>query len=162
MSPSARLGTAVLLLLASGLPARAQTVDATLTADLGAIARLSLSPAAISFADADPDTSPQVTAAPLSITAKARARQGSTVTLTVLASDELRSGVAVIAASNLTWTAAGLGFVAGTLSTSTPQVVASWTGSGVRSGIQTYALANRWTYVAGTYSLSLVYTLAAP
>ena len=156
-----------LLLIASlaiAAPAGAQTATSTFSANLGGIAKLSFSSNALSFPDADPDTVPLIAAGggAITITAKARASLAATVTLTVLAADDLRSGVDTIPASALTWTGSGAGFINGTVSRATPQVVASWTGSGIRTGTQTYRFQNSWSYRTGTYSVSLLYTLASP
>jgi hypothetical protein len=150
--------------LAIAVSAEAQTATSTFSANLGGIAKLSLSSNTLSFPDADPDTVPLIPAAggAITITAKARASLAATVTLTVLAADDLRSGVDTIPASALTWMASGAGFVNGTVSRATPQVVASWTGSGIRTGTQTYRFQNSWSYRTGTYSVSLLYTLVSP
>jgi hypothetical protein len=142
----------------------AQASTATLSASVTTVAKLTLSTTSLSFPDADPDSIPQIPSSggPLLITAKARANPGAQVTLTVQASDELRSGVSVLPASNITWTATGAGFVAGTLSASAPVTVATWTGSGVRSGTQQLYFRNLWTHPTGTYTVSLLYTLSAP
>lgn len=144
--------------------ARAQTSTATLSANIQPLARLTLSSSSLTFPDTDPDILAQVSAVggPISITAKGRASSGAQVLLTVLATDDLRSGLDVIAASALTWTATGAGFVAGTLSKTTAALVAQWTGSGVRSGTQTWLFRNEWTYVTGTYTATITYTLSAP
>jgi hypothetical protein len=159
--------------LAAATPAWAQkggpnagpeTITATLSANLTTLAKLTLSATTLTFPDANPDIAPQVAAVegPLSITAKARATAGSQVLLTLQATDDLRSGIQTIAASAITWTATGAGFVPGTLSKTTPVTVAQWNGSGVRSGTQTLMFENLWTYATGTYTCSLVYTLTAP
>src|SRR4029079_9751071 len=121
-------------------------------------------PNALSFPDADLDPVPLIAAAggAITITAKARASLSATVTLTVLATDDLRSGVDTIPAAALTWTGSGAGFVNGTVSRAAPQLVASWTGSGIRTGTQTYRFQNSWSYRTGTYTVSLVYTLVSP
>jgi hypothetical protein len=158
-------GAAILLLAGGASRAAAQeTVVATLTANLGGIARLTVSTNTLTFPDADPDTIPRVASIPPVVTIAAKARAGwlATVTLTVAVSDDLRAGVVTIPASELSWTAAGPGFVGGTLNRSTPQLVASWSGSGERTGSQQYVFANRWSHPAGTYSLTLVYTLLSP
>jgi hypothetical protein len=82
--------------------------------------------------------------------------------LTVLASDDLRSGVTTIPANAITWTATGTGFVGGTVNRTTAQTVGSWTGSGSFNGSQQYLFRNLWTYSTGTYTLTLVYTLTSP
>ncbi len=156
---------AIIVFVSIVCPAHAagQTSTATLNAAFTSLARLSLSSASLTFADADPDATPQVAATPASmlITASARAPRGGTVTLTVQANGDLRSGVTTIPASALTWTATGSGFVGGTVSSAAPQLVASWTGSGVRTGAQRYYFQNLWTHPTGTYSLTLLYTLSA-
>lgn len=154
----------ILLALFTTAPAAAQTASATLSADLGARARLSLSTSSLSFPDSNPDLFPQVQASSgaVTITAKGRATEGSTVTLTVRASADLRSGIDTIPSSAITWTASGPGFVPGTLSATADQVVGSWTGSGVRVGTQNYRFQNLWTYPSGTFTTSLLYTLTSP
>jgi hypothetical protein len=84
------------------------------------------------------------------------------VTLTLNAGTNLTSGGDTIAISNITWTAGGDGFVAGTMAVSSEVPVASWTGSGNRSGTQTFAMVNSWAYTPGSYSASATYTLTAP
>ena len=144
--------------------ASAQAATATLSANVGTIAKLNLSTATASFPDADPDAVPQIptSTGPILITAKSRANPGVQVVLTLQAADDLRSGVNVIPASNITWTATGAGFVGGTLSKASPVTVATWTGSGVRTGSQQLYLRNLWTHPTGTYTVSLLYTLSAP
>ena len=153
-------------LVVSGAFAGAATLSrtATATATVTAVAKLSLSATTLAFANADPDTTASIpaTGGALTITAKARTTIGSTVTLTVLATNDLKSGTDTILATNLTWTATGTGFVAGTLSKTAAQSVGSWTSSGNWTGTQTYALANSWTYATGTYTTTLTYTLTAP
>ena len=158
-----RLRTTVLLLfLAAVPPAHAQVATATLTANINGLAKLSFSTNSIAFPDGDPDVFPQLEAPAITVTARARAGLGTVVSLTVQASDDLRSGVNTIGADAVTWVATGPGFTAGTLSRTDPQLVASWTGSGVRTGTQTYRFRNRWTYAYGTYTTSLLYTLTSP
>lgn len=157
-------GLLLIAALVGAAPASAQSATSTFSANLGGIAKLSLSSTTLSFPDADPDTVPLVAAATgaITITAKARAGLAATVTLTLLAADDLRSGVDTIPASALTWVSSGAGFVNGTVSRDTPQVVGSWAGSGIRTGTQTYQFQNSWSYRTGTYSVSLLYTLVSP
>ena len=140
------------------------SATATLSVSLGSQARISVSPASITFPDADPDLVPQVTAlpGPIAITTRARATRNTVVTLTIQATDDLRSGVTVLPASLITWTTSGGGFVAGTLSRTSPQIVGSWVGSGIRTGTQSFLFENRWSHPTGTYSVTLMYTLTAP
>ena len=146
-------------------PAAAQQITdtATLNATFNGLARITFSSSTISFPDADPDFVPSIPASqgPITITAKARTSPNGSVTLTVLASDDLRSGVNTIPAANVTWTATGSGFTNGTLSAASPQLVATWTNSGVRSGTQTFFFRNLWSYAVGIYSLTMMFTLTA-
>ena len=166
MAVSRRLLTAVLVWTVAVPPARpaAQAATGTMSASVGPIVKLNLSTASASFPDADPDAVPQVPTAggPILITAKSRANPGTQVVLTVQAADDLRSGVNVIPASNITWTATGSGFAGGTLSKLSPVTVAIWTGSGIRTGSQQLYFRNLWTHPTGTYTVSLLYTLSAP
>jgi hypothetical protein len=82
--------------------------------------------------------------------------------LTLQSIDDLRSGVTVLPASLITWTAAGPGFLPGTLSRSAAQTVGTWTGSGIRSGSQSFYFENRWTHPPGIYTITLVYTISTP
>lgn len=157
-------GVVALLLAACVKPALAQTQSGTVTATVSTIAKLTVSSTTLTFPDANPDVAPQVAPAQgaLSITAKARATNGSQIVLTVQASDDLRSGLDVIPASAIAWTATGSGFNAGTLSRIAPVALAQWTGSGVRTGTQTLSFQNLWSYSTGTYSCTLFYTLTGP
>ena len=154
-----------LVLMIGAVPAAAQSLtdSATLNASINSQARLSLSTLSINFPDADPDTVPSVQGAPgaVTITAKARTSGNGAVTLTVRATDHLRSGLDTIPASQITWTAAGSGFSGGTLNATTAQIVAAWTGSGVHTGTQTFFFKNLWTYAAGIYTLTMTFTLTA-
>jgi hypothetical protein len=154
---------AIALLAACPLPAAAQTQTATLNASIMEMARLSLSNGSLSFPDADPDTVPQIAAStgPVTITAKARATPGGAVTLTVRASDDLRSGLDTIPASSITWTATGAGFAGGTLSRTTDTLLGEWIGSGVHVGSASFRFQNLWTYPTGTYTLTMTFTLSA-
>lgn len=137
----------------------------TASAVVAGLTKLSFSSLTLTFGDANPDAVALVPASggPLAITAKSRATPGSAVTLTVEALDDLRSGTDVIPASALAWTGAGDGFVVnGIVTRGAARTVASWAGSGVRAGTQTYTLQNSWTYAPGTYTLTLTYTLTAP
>ncbi len=159
-----QLGFLLLVLLATGVvPVAAQTDTATLNASINGLARLSLSTFTLSFPDADPDTVANIPASqgPLTITAKARTSVNGAVTLTVMATDQLRSGLNTIPASNITWTVSGSGFSSGTLSAASAQTVAGWTGSGVRTGTQSFFFRNLWSYATGTYTLTMTFTLSA-
>ena len=151
------------LLLAQGA-AGPQTASATLSLNLGSHARVALAATTLMFPDADPDLVPSVTAVPQSIeiTAKSRTPRNAQVSLTLQAADDLRSGVNTLPASLIRWAATGSGFVPGTLNRASAQTVATWTGSGVRSGSLSFAFENKWTHPPGIYSVTLIYTMSTP
>ncbi len=156
---------AVLCLVPWPAPAQTRSRSHTVRHSVVARSRLAMSPTALSFPSADPDAVPLVPAAggALVITVKASVAPGDPVTLTVVANDDLRSGLDAIPASALQWTASGTGFTpSGTMSTTVPQAVGSWTGSGSFSGQQSYVLVNSWSYPTGSYSATLTYTLTTP
>lgn len=154
----------LLSLAATPAVAAAQTRTATVNVSIDGVARMSLSVNAITFPDSNPSLVTQVspTSGPLTITVKARTPLNSTVRLSVLASDDLRSGVRTIPASTITWTTSGAGFVPGTLNRTTPQAVGTWIGSGARTGTQSLLFANSWNHPAGTFTLTMTYTLSSP
>jgi len=159
------VGTAAIALAAlQPLTAASTTSSVTMSATVSATAKLSVSAATLTFPNADPDTTPSIAATEgaVTVTAKAKTSTGSTVTLTLLSGADLTSGTDTIAISNMTWTVSGAGFVAGTMNKTTAQTVASWTNSGNRTGTQTFALANSWSYPTGSFSATATYTLTAP
>lgn len=148
-------GTALvgLLLFAAAVPAAAQRLD------------LGITPASIVIPTGDPDSVPVVSSAPAIVEYRVRQNDSNPWVLTVLASGDLVSGAATIAISDVTWVATpSPPFRNGTLSSSVAQTVAAGTGSVPRptSGSITFRLPNSWTYDAGIYTQSLVFTLSAP
>jgi hypothetical protein len=143
---------------------RTSTRTVTLSTNIAARAKLQFGLLAMSFPDADPGSVPSDPANvnPLSVTSSARTGASSTAMLTCLASGDLISGINTIAISNITWTATGAGYVAGTMNRTTAQTAGSWTGSGQRTGTFSYFLVNSWSYAIGNYSTSINYTLTAP
>jgi len=139
------------------------TGSVDVTANVGAAARLTLSAGAISFANSNPDTVPSIPAsAVINVSARARTAAAGNVTLTVLADQPLTSGSDTIPDAAVTWTATGAGYAAGTMSSTVAQTLGSFTGPSNNNGTQSYALANSWTYVPGTYTMTVTYTLSAP
>ena len=125
---------------------------------------LSVSPASISFASADPDVSPLVAAAPIVITVRVRQNPGPW-TLTVLAGGDLNAGPATVDITNVTWTATPAPpYQNGTLSKTVAQQLAAGTGNvnPAQNGSVTFRLANSWTYSAGNYTQTVIFTLSAP
>ena len=128
---------------------------------------LSVSPATISFPTADPDVVPTISAAP--ITVQVRVRQLVPIVgqwqLSVLANGDLVSGSSTIPVTNVTWNATPAPpFQNGTLSRTTAQRMAGGTANEnpAVNGSVTFRLANSWTYIAGTYTQTLVFTLSSP
>ncbi len=143
--------------------AATDTKSVTVNATVSATAKLTLGAAVVNFPDADPDTTPVITVTAITVRAQGKTAAGNNITLTVLATDDLKTaGGDTIAISNITWAATGSGFVAGTMNKTTAQSLGSWAGSGDRNGTQTYSLANSWGYATGSYTTSVTYTLTAP
>jgi hypothetical protein len=125
---------------------------------------LSISPASITFASADPDVSPTVAAAPIVVRVRVRQNAG-TWTLTVLAGGDLIAGPSTVDITNVSWTATPAPpYQNGTLSKTVAQRMASGTGNvnPAENGSVTFRMANSWTYSAGTYTQTLIFTLSAP
>jgi hypothetical protein len=153
---------AVLMMSTSAFAQQTDSKSVTVTAQVNAKARLDLDASSTSFDDPDPETVSTYTAVtPIGVTVKARTTAAGTVTLTVQASDDLKTTASdVIPIANLTWTASGL--TPGTMSKASAVTLGSWAGPGTHSGTQTYKLVNSWSYVTGTYTTSITYTLTAP
>ena len=158
------LTAAAIVLLPLQVYAQAiDTATVSVSATVSAKAKLTLGSTAASFADADPDLTPLLSATAISIDVKSRTSAAGSVTLTVLAGDDLLNVANdPIAINNLTWTVTGTGFAAGTMSKTVAQSVGSWSGGGTQSGTQTYKLVNSWSYKTGSYGASITYTLTAP
>jgi hypothetical protein len=152
--------------LALPIVASAATDNQTLTINASVLARakLVLAPSIINFADADPDVTPSIPATENSVNviSTVRTTTAGAVTLTCQANGDLVSGGDVIPIGNVTWTAGGAGYVAGTMNTAAPQAVGSWTGSGSYVGTNDFFLANSWAYNIGAYTQTVTYTLTAP
>jgi hypothetical protein len=139
------------------------TTNVTVSATVAATAKLTLGGTTVTFDDKDPDTFPSIAAneGAITIVAKGKTTTGSNITLTLQAAGDLISGSDAIPITNVTWTATGGGYAAGTMSNSAV-TVGSWANSGNRSGSVSFALANSWAYATGNYSVSATYTLTAP
>jgi hypothetical protein len=125
---------------------------------------LSVSPTTISFPTADPDISPVVIAAPITVSIRVRQNTGPWQ-LTVLAGGDLVSGGSVIDITNVSWTATPAPpFQNGTMSKTVAQRMAAGTNNvnPAENGSLTFRLANSLTYSAGIYTQTVVFTLSAP
>jgi hypothetical protein len=152
-----------LLLAAEAAFAASDQKNLTVNASIESLATLALGQSAIHFTNADPDTTPSIAATENAVTvsSKVRLTTGNTATLTHVAGGDLTSGSDTIAISNVTWTASGTGYVAGTMNKTTGQSAGSWTTNGNHTGTFSYFLANSWSYAVGTYTATTTYTLAA-
>lgn len=163
-----KIGKIIIALLALSLLAAGEAWAATSTANLtinytiASRADLTLGATSITFPDSDPNSNPTVTAGPVTVTASVRTGATSSPGLTVVTGGDLVAGTNTIPIGNITWTATGTGFVAGTMNKTTAQSAGQWTGSGSYSGSFTYALVNSWNYDTGSYSATATYTLTAP
>ena len=158
-------GIGAVLLCSTQAFAQAATAGASVTvsATVSPKAKLTVGAASVTFNDADPDVTPLLTATlPLSLNVRARTAAASNVTLTVQSGGDLTNADSeTIPIANLTWTATGTGYAAGTMGTAASSL-GSWTGGGNELGAQTYRLVNSWTYRTGTYTATITYTLTAP
>jgi hypothetical protein len=151
----APVSAVIVLIAAAWWPAvaTAQKVDVTLT------------PSTVSFQSADPDTTPVVTSPTVSVRYRVQQNAGAQWRITVLATGDLVTGGASIPVSNVSWIATpSPPFQNGILSATVEQLVASGTGNVVppETGTMTFRLVNSWTYAAGVYSQSFVFTISAP
>jgi hypothetical protein len=124
---------------------------------------IAVKPAAITFPPADPDTAPVVAAASVEITYRVQQWNGPW-SITLLAAGDLISGGASVDISNVSWIATpSPPFQNGTLSKTVAQRLASGTGQVPnRRGQITFRLANSWSYAAGVYTQTVIFTLSAP
>jgi hypothetical protein len=150
--------------LASPAAAFNTTAEVGVSAPLASSAQLSITPSSINFPNADPDTVPSIPATenPVTVIANAQTNGNKTVTLSVIANGDLIFGSSTIPIGNVTWTASGSGFQAGTMSKTTPQTAGNWQRSGSRTGTFSYFLKNSWSYATGNYTQTITYTLTAP
>jgi len=125
---------------------------------------ISITPVTTTFPLSDPDTVPIIAATATQITYRIRQNDGPW-TLTVLANGDLLAGPSRVDISNVTWVATPAPpFQNGVLSKTVAQRLASGTGTvnPVRQGQVTFRLANSWTYTAGLYTQTIVFTLTTP
>ena len=126
---------------------------------------LAISPAVITVPSADPDTMPVLSSSPVQVTYRVRQNNRQTWLLTVVANGDLVSGASTIDISAVSWIASpSPPFQNGTLSKATAQTVATGPGNvaSPSTGTLTFRLANSWTYDAGIYTQTLVFTLSTP
>jgi hypothetical protein len=125
---------------------------------------LTVSQPTVAFVAGDPDTTPSISANPIVVTVRVQQNSGPWQ-LSVQTGGDLQSGTSSIDAAQVTWTASpSPPFQNGTLSKVSGQTMASGTGNvnPAMSSSVVFRLANSWTYSAGLYSQTVVFTLSAP
>ncbi|MBZ5554077.1 MAG: hypothetical protein LAO21_15280 [Acidobacteriia bacterium] len=154
----------MVLFISSSVFAASSPATLTINATVAARAELVLAPTTINFADASPTTTASVPADnPVAVTARIRTGRATAATLTVTSAADLTAGTDTIPISNVSWTASGAPFIAGTMNKATPQSAATFAnGSGLFGGTFNFFLANSWTYNTGAYTATVTYTLTAP
>lgn len=155
------LASAALLLMSSEVSAQTVNQPLAVSVTIGSRAQLTLSTANLVIPDGDPATVASLVAPGLTVTVGARTASAQPINLTVLASGDF-TGSGTIPIGNLSWATTGTGFNLTGTSATTAQPVGQWTGSGLRTGVQTYSLLNDWAYAPGTYATTLTYTLVVP
>ena len=126
---------------------------------------LSINPAVMSIPTADPDSTPVLVSSPVQVNYRVRQNNRQTWLLTVVANGDLVSGPSTIDIGMVTWIATpSPPFQNGTLSKATAETVATGAGNvaSPSTGTLTFRLANSWTYDAGIYTQTLVFTLSTP
>jgi hypothetical protein len=110
----------------------------------------------------DPVALPQAPASPASFTVNVTTNAVANWVLTVEATNQyLDTSTRSIDCRNISWSATGTSYRNGVLSASSAQTVAAAAGSGSWDGTLSFEIANLWTYVSGSYSDTIVYTLTA-
>ena len=141
---------ALVILLALGSEAGAQTLT------------LTLSRSSFTYPSGDPDAMPTVSSPSINVTYRVRNNAGRNWHLAVRANGNLArtGGGASIPTTNTTFTGT---IGSGTLS-NTDQTLASGTGNVNPALVRsiTFTLQNLWTYSAGTYTQTIVFTLSVP
>jgi len=125
----------------------------------------SITQSSISFSDADPDTTPSITAPTVTVNYQVTGNKNGNWLITVISGNDLLSGSTAIPITNVTWTATPAPpFQPGTMSKTIQQTVAAGAGnvSTTRTGTVVFSLANSWSYNVGTYSATFTFTMTAP
>ena len=149
----ATIACTALMLLALGRDAHAQQFTLTVT------------PGTFTFPASDPDLVPIITASQTIDVGWKAAGLGSKGAwhLSIRANTDLLSGSDSIPVTNISWTA-GAPLASGTALTTTDQTLVSGVGNMavIQHSLLTFSLKNQWTYKAGNYSTTIVFTLSAP
>lgn len=119
---------------------------------------------AVSFPDADPDTTPILGPEDVRIRVMSFGsdRTASWI-LTMQADADLTAASEVIPASNISWRAApSPPFRDGVLSTVVPILLGSGSGDTRMWGLLSFYMQNSWSYISGYYSTTAMITLSAP
>jgi hypothetical protein len=156
------IAAAFVTIAAADAAAQTVTQNVVATATVLGRARLDIT-GAVAFADADPETTPNIASAPLNLAVRVRTAPATIYTLTVQADGDFVGASGSIPIGNLSWTTGGPGgYLGGTASSAAAVPLGNWTGPGAQIGTQTYSLVNSWAYAPGNYTVTLTYTLTVP
>jgi hypothetical protein len=155
---------ALVLLQAEGSLAASANQTLNVSAQDNSRAKIVLNVGAINFVDFSNDNLNNLPANenPVAITVKVKTGNNRPITLTFLASDDLRSPTRTIPISNVTWTATGAGYQSGTMSKTSAQTVGTWTGPGSYAGALSFFFDTKVPQAAASYTSSGTFTLTAP
>jgi hypothetical protein len=160
---------------AAALVAGTCVIAVPASAGAAATYQLTVTPSSITFADANPSTTPVIAAgATVSVGLKVTgASPTEPWTVGVLANGDLVSGGHTIPIDNISWTVAGptdgtcqrpCACSAGTLSRVTGRTIFSGAGNTGSAPLchQTYQLVNSWSYAIGSYTQTVTITVTSP
>ncbi len=154
MKPTAILGAVFAMVVGLAPAARAQQFT------------LTVSPQSFTFPSADPDLRGEIpadTAIDVGYKAAGMGKNGEWH-LSVRASGELDSGSATISVGNIRWTADPPLASGPALSSTSDFTLLTGTGNmtAIRHSLVTFYLLNQWTYKAGNYTTTIIFTLSSP
>jgi hypothetical protein len=139
-----------LAVLTAPVPVRAGNISLTLSGS-------------INFLDASPDLVPVLGPETIDLEVKAVGHTGVPWSLTLVADSDFRSGPETIPISVVSWNASpNPPFMDGTLSTTTPALIASGLTHDFATVTFNFLMQNSWSYNVGAYSATATFTLAAP
>ncbi len=123
---------------------------------------LTLNYTSISFADADPDVTPYITAnTQVQIFVKLTGKPPSWRFVHRAATD-LQSGSHTIPISNISWTTDNPSYASGTMSTVADQLIISGSGNPSATVNFTFSFRNLWSHPPGSYTATTTFTLSSP
>lgn len=131
---------------------------------------LTMNPTSITFPDQDPTAYPSTQAtATVSVSCRTTNMAGVSWSLHVVSNGDLVSTGSTIPIANISWTAVKntgdnqVFYYGGNMTKTSPgTLVVSGKGNDTTTGTLTFYIQNLWTYYAGNYSQTVVFTMTAP